>query len=460
MNSFEIRATWSLASLFALRMLGLFMILPVFALYGQDLAGATPTLIGLAIGAYGLTQALLQIPFGLLSDKIGRKPVIVAGLLIFLVGSLVAAEADTIYGVIVGRALQGAGAIASAVMALLADLTRDDQRAKAMAMVGASIGMSFALALIAGPVLSGWFQLEGLFIFTAILAGFGVALTLWVVPTPDERRVLRDTRPMADHLSDVLKNPSLLRLDFGVFSLHMVLTAMFVVMPGWLLHQAGVDKDHHWMVYLPILFLSFVLMLPLMIVAEKARKIKQVFMLGVALLGLSLLALSQWHTSLWSIALGLFVFFWGFNLLEALLPSLVSKIAAPGYKGTSMGVYSTCQFLGAFTGGAGGGWLLGHYGDSAVYVVGATVIGIWFLFALSMKQPPYLQSVTLPLEDEGELDAGVWVSRLMGVTGVEEAVVVKEERAAYLKVDNARLDREQLMRLSHSPSLQSQAEPA
>ncbi len=460
MNSFEIRATWSLASLFALRMLGLFMILPVFALYGQDLAGATPTLIGLAIGAYGLTQALLQIPFGLLSDRIGRKPVIVGGLLIFLLGSLVAAEAETIYGVIAGRALQGAGAIASAIMALLADLTRDEQRSKAMAMVGASIGMSFALALIAGPMLSGWFQLEGLFLFTAALAGFGVALTLWVVPTPDVRRVQRDTRPVLDHVSDVLRDPGLLRLDFGIFSLHMVLTAMFVVMPGWLLAHAEVDQDYHWLVYLPILFLSFVLMLPLMIIAEKARKIKQVFMLAVALLALSLLGLSQWHGSLWSIALGLFVFFWGFNLLEALLPSLVSKVAAPGYKGTSMGVYSTCQFLGAFAGGAGGGWVMGHYGDSAVYLVGGLVICIWFLFAMSMKQPPYLQSVTLPLDGDDELDAGAWGSRLMGVTGVEEAVVVKEERAAYLKVDNARLDREQLERLSQQPSLESQAEPA
>ncbi|MCP5019136.1 MAG: MFS transporter [Ketobacter sp.] len=459
MNSFEIRATWSLASLFAMRMLGLFMILPVFALYGESLVGATPGLIGLAIGAYGLTQAMLQVPFGLLSDRIGRKPVIVMGLLVFLVGSLVAAEADSIYGVIAGRALQGAGAIASAIMALLTDLTRDDQRAKAMAMVGASIGMSFALALVVGPVLSGWFQLEGLFIFTAVLAGLGIALTLWVVPSPDMRRVYRDTRPVMAQFSDVLKDADLLRLDLGVFVLHMMLTASFVVLPGWLLNNADIAKEQHWVVYLPILFLSFVLMLPMMIVAEKARKIKQVFLVAIVLLVLSLFSLSQWHDSVWSIAAGLFVFFWGFNLLEALLPSLVSKLAAPGFKGTSMGVYSSCQFLGAFVGGAGGGWLMGHYGDGAVYLMASGMAAVWLLFALGMKQPPYLQSVTLPLSGEGDLDSGVWASRLMTVVGVEEAVVIEEDRAAYLKVDNARLDREQLMRLSQ-PTLQSQAEPA
>jgi MFS family permease len=261
------------------------------------------------------------------------------------------------------------------------------------------------------------------------------------------------------HFSDVLRDTALLRLNFGVFVLHMVLTASFVVMPTWLLNNAGIDKEHHWLVYLPVLFLSFVLMLPMMIVAEKARKIKQVFLLGIAMLGASLFSLSLWHSSLMSIVLALFVFFWGFNLLEALLPSLVSKIAAPGFKGTSMGVYSTCQFLGAFTGGAGGGWLLGHYGDSTVYLVGSGLLLVWLVFASTMRQPRHLQSVTLSLTEQGEVDSSAWVARLLGVAGVEEAVVIPEDRAAYLKVDNARLDREQLMRLSQ-PSLADQAEVA
>ncbi len=450
MNSIEVRATWSLASLFALRMLGLFMILPVFSIYGDTLAEATPQLIGLAIGAYGLTQAMLQIPFGFLSDRIGRKPVIIMGLVLFLIGSVVAAQAETIYGVIAGRALQGAGAIASAVMALLADLTRDEQRSKAMALVGGSIGLSFSLALIIGPIFTSMFELQGLFWLTAFLAVCGVVLTLSVVPTPQNQRVFRDTRPVVSHFIDVLKDRQLARLDLGVLLLHMTLTASFVVLPGWLLKNAGVVEVRHWLVYLPVLFLSFVFMVPMMIVAEKKRQVKKVFLTAVALLSVSLLFLSQWHDSLVAIIFGLFVFFWGFNLLEALLPSLVSKLAAPGFKGTSMGVYSTCQFLGAFLGGVGGGWVLANYGDAAVYVVASVLIALWFLAALGMKEPSHLQSFTLQLKNIEAQDSAGWVTRLMGVAGVEEAVVVAEDKTAYLKVDNQRLDKEQLMQLAEA----------
>lgn len=450
MNSLEIRAVWSLASLFALRMLGLFMILPVFSIYGDSLAEATPELIGLAIGAYGLTQAMLQIPFGFLSDRIGRKPVIVFGLFLFLIGSVVAAQAESIYGVILGRALQGAGAIASAVMALLADLTRDEQRSKAMAMVGASIGLSFSLALIIGPIFTSMFELQGLFWLTAVLAACGMALTIWIVPAPESRKVFRDTRPVVSHFVDVLKDRELARLDIGVLLLHMTLTASFVILPGWLLKNAGVVEVQHWLVYLPVLFLSFVLMVPMMVIAEKKRQVKRVFLLSIGLLALSLLFLSQWHDSLLMIVIGLFVFFWGFNLLEAMLPSLVSKVAAPGFKGTSMGVYSTCQFFGAFLGGAGGGWVLAHYGDAAVYMVAACLICVWFIAALGMKEPSHLQSFALQLKHVEVLDNAGWVNRLLCVAGVEEAVVVAEDRTAYLKVDNNRLDKEQLMQLAEA----------
>lgn len=451
MNPLEIRATWSLASLFAVRMLGLFMILPVISLDGAALAESTPELIGLAIGAYGLTQAVFQIPFGFLSDRFGRKPIIITGLLVFMAGSIVAAQAETIFGVIAGRALQGAGAIAAAVMALLADLTRDEQRSKAMATVGASIGMSFALALVVGPLFASMFDLSGLFWLTALLALTGIAVTIWLVPAPQNQGTYRDTQLVTAHLSDVLKDKELLRLDVGVLLLHMTLTASFVVLPGWLLNNAGIVEVNHWMIYLPVLGLSFVFMVPMMIVAEKRRRVKEVFILAIFLLALSLLYLSRWHNGAAQILVGLFVFFWGFNLLEAMLPSLVSKIAAPGFKGTSMGVYSTCQFLGAFLGGVGGGWLLGNYGDVAVFAVASAMVLVWLLLAAGMKQPSNLQSFTLRLDPAGAVDSSLWAKRLLGVTGVEEVVVVAEECTAYLKVDNNRLDKEQLMQLSRVP---------
>ncbi|MEZ5510244.1 MAG: MFS transporter [Gammaproteobacteria bacterium] len=448
MNATERRATLSLAGLFAMRMLGLFMILPVFAIYGQSLVGATPALLGLAIGAYGLTQALLQVPFGFLSDRIGRKPVIYLGLILFGIGSVVAALSHTIEGVIVGRFLQGAGAIASAVMALLADSTRDEQRSKAMAIVGGSIGLSFILALIVGPVVAGWFNLSGVFWLTAILAGLGLVLTWRVVPSVDVRRVRLETGPIAGQFRDVFKNGGLMRLNVGVFVLHMVLTASFVVMPTLLIQHTDIAKSDHWQIYLPVLFVSFVLMLPMMIFAERRGLVKQVFLAGVSLLLVAFLMLGRWHESALALIAGLLLFFWGFNLLEAMLPSLVSKVAAAGFKGTSMGVYSTCQFFGAFVGGAGGGYLVGHYGAGAVYGAAAVAVALWLLLAASMRAPRPLQSYTLQLTGLDESRQDSLTSRLLAVTGVEEVVIIPHEKTAYLKVDNRCLDKEQLQEVA------------
>lgn len=447
MNATEIRATWSLASLFAFRMLGLFMVLPVFAVYGQNLAGATPVLIGLAIGAYGFSQALLQVPFGILSDRLGRKPVILVGLGLFALGSVVAAVSTDIYGVILGRVLQGAGAIAGAVMALLSDLTRDEQRTKAMALVGASIGMSFTLALVAGPLVAAWFDLAGVFWLTALLALVGAGLTLWVVPTP-RRSVAADRRPAAAQLWVVLRQTELLRLNAGVFLLHMTMTAMFVVLPGLLLEQARIPRASHWLVYLPVLFISFLLMLPLMIAAERRQKAKQVFLTAIGLLVAGLMMLARWHDSLWTLVAGLLVFFWAFNLLESLLPSLVSKVTSPALKGTSMGVFSTTQFLGAFAGGVGGGWVLSHYGASAVYGLAAALVVVWLLVAAGMKSPRTLQDYTLQLQNMDATATALLTKRLLGVNGVEDVVVIPQEKAAYLKVDNRHLDKEQLRQVA------------
>jgi MFS family permease len=421
-------------------MLGLFMILPVFALYAEELKGVTPALTGLAIGIYGMTQALLQIPFGLLSDKIGRKPVIVFGLLIFAVGSLVAASADTIFMVIVGRALQGSGAIAAAVMALTADLIREEHRVKAMAIIGVSIGGSFALAMVLGPLLNNWIGVPGIFALTAVLALGGVAAVLTVVPTPTVSRMHRDAEAVPGQFSSVLRDPQLLRLDLGIFSLHLILTATFVVLPLALRDVAGLPANRHWELYLPVLVLSLLMAVPFIMQAEKYRRMKQVFIGAIVVIALAEGALFVLHASVWAIGVLLFVFYAAFNLLEAILPSLIAKVAPPDRKGTAMGVYSSSQFFGAFVGGAVGGWLHGRYGVGAVFLLCSGVATLWLLVAVSMQTPRYLGTRVLRIGPQDAAGATRLATQIAAVRGVAEAVVIAEDEVAYLKIDQQVLD--------------------
>ncbi|HFE48936.1 MAG TPA: MFS transporter, partial [Chromatiaceae bacterium] len=305
-------------------MLGLFLILPVFALYAEHLAGTTPLLVGIAIGAYGLTQAILQIPFGMLSDHIGRKPVIVAGLLLFALGSVIAARADSIWGVILGRAIQGSGAVAAAIMALAADLTREEHRTKVMAMIGMSIGMAFALALVLGPILNDHIGVPGIFWVTAGLAVAGILIILFAVPTPPRSSLHRDAEAVPALLARVFRDGQLLRLDFGIFTLHMMLTSVFLALP-LSLRDAGLAEARHWLLYLPVLIGSMLLMIPFVIAAEKYGRMKSVFLFAVALLALASIIFWQGAHALWALTLGLVVFFTAFNILEATLPSLVSR---------------------------------------------------------------------------------------------------------------------------------------
>lgn len=436
----ELRAAGSLATIFGFRMAGLFMILPVFALYAGDLADVTPALVGLAIGIYGLTQALFQIPFGMLSDRVGRKPIILGGLILFAIGSVVAALADNIYGVIAGRALQGAGAIAGALMALLADLTRDEHRTKAMAFMGMSIGASFALAMVAGPLINSWVGVPGIFWFTAMLAVAGVVVLFTVVPNPQRSWVHRDTEPVWGQFRKVLSDPQLLRLDFGIFVLHLLLTASFVVLPVALQDNAGLAVEKHGYLYLVVLALSVVAMVPMIILAEKRGLMKPVFLGAVLLIGIAELVLWQWHGSFLSIALALLLFFAAFNILEASLPSLISRMVRPDSKGTAMGVYSSSQFLGAFVGGAAGGWLHGAYGLEGVFLAGAALVAVWLVVASGMQPPRKLRSVLVHVGAMGPDQARLLATRLSAIRGVAEAVVVHEEEVAYLKVDSSHFD--------------------
>jgi MFS family permease len=386
-SSTELRSAFSLGSVLSLRMLGLAMILPVFSLYAVNLRGNTHFLTGLAIGAYGLSQALLQIPFGILSDRIGRKTVIVLGLLIFATGSVVAALSGSIYGVIAGRAMQGGGAIAAAVMALLADLTREDHRMKAMAILGISIGASFTLALLLGPVFNRWIGVKGIFWLTAGLAIAGILITTFIVPRPKMISFHNDTEPTLSMVGSVLRHRQLLRLDFGILCLHIFITASFVVLPLVLRDAAGLDAIHHWQLYLPVLLLSVVAMIPFIILAEKYCRIKEVFLGAIVLISFSEFGLAIFHKRLMVIAFLLFLFFTAFNLLEASLASLVSRMTSPHTKGTAMGVYSSSQFFGAFLGGVTGGWILGIYGAGGVFAFCGVVATAWFFIAIGMQQP-------------------------------------------------------------------------
>ena len=445
MTATERRATSALAGIYALRMLGLFLILPVFSIYATDhLAGATPALIGLAIGAYGLSQAILQIPFGMLSDRFGRKPIIIIGLLIFAAGSVVAALSDTITGVIIGRALQGSGAIAAAVMALAADLTREEQRTKAMASIGITIGLSFAFALVAGPILNNWIGVPGIFWATALLALAGIAvLHIWV-PQAARSRFHRDTQAVPGQFKQVLADGQLMRLNAGILALHMILMASFVALPLALRDAAGLPSAQHWYVYLPVLLFGMLAMVPLIIIAEKKRRMKPVFVGGIVLLGLSELGLALGYHSVAAIAVALFLFFTAFNLLEASLPSLISKAAPPDSKGTAMGVYSTAQFLGAFIGGVAGGTLYGAFGLISVFIFCALIAGLWAWLALGMAAPRYLRSHMVNVGAIDPSQAQSLAARLMQVPGVVEAVVIVEDGIAYLKVDSRLLDEEAL----------------
>jgi len=447
LNSTEKKAAITLSSVFALRMLGLFMLLPVFSLVGQQLNGFTPALIGLAIGAYGLTQAIFQIPFGWLSDRFGRKPVILFGLVIFVIGSLVAAFSDHIYGVILGRLLQGCGAIASAVMALAADLSRDEQRTKIMASIGMSIGAAFALAMILGPGLTQWLGLHGIFILIAVLAVFAMGVIYFLTPEPEAHFIQRDAIASKGQFAGILKDPQLMRLNFGIFALHFLLTAFFVAFPYQLV-DLKIDLGQHSWIYLVTMLGAVVFMLPLIIIAEKNRQHARVMLLGVLLITVVQFTFGMVVFPLTLVIIAMVLFFTGFNVLEALLPSMISRIAPLSGKGTALGVYSTSQFAGAFLGGPVAGLIMQFYGTQAIYFSGGIVALIWAVMLLGLKNPPAVTAYTLTMPEVSAEAFPSLVAEIKAIEGVSEAVALPEAGAVYLKVDKKQLDPSSLAKYS------------
>ncbi len=419
-------------------MFGLFLILPVLSIYAEQLDGATPALMGLALGVYGMTQAALQIPFGWMSDRFGRKPIIYIGLSIFIVGSLVAAIADTINGVIIGRALQGAGAIAAVVLALTSDLTRENQRTKAMAGIGMTIGLAFLLALMAAPLLQAYIGVKGLFALTAVLAALSLLLVWKVVPTPVQKQNL-EVRAMPLKMLSLLRHPQLLRLDMGIFILHFVLTAMFVVVPIILLEQAKLPTQDHWKVYVPALLGSVIFMLPMVILSSRKHLLMRIFRAAICLLLFAQCLLMWRPLGVPGMTVCMFFFFWGFNLLEAMLPSLVSRVAPAAAKGSAIGVYNTFQFMGVFLGGFIGGSVYGDYGVTAVFALCGVLLVVWVWLVQTSPEPRLLDSLVVPLTT---LDKNIdeYQAGFEAVQGVEEVIIIAQEKTVYLKVDKNELD--------------------
>ncbi len=433
MSPLELRAGLSLASLFALRMLGLFLILPVFSVHAPQLAGGgNPALVGVALGIYGLSQAILQIPYGMASDRYGRKRVIVIGLLLFALGSFVAAWASDIHMVILGRAMQGAGAISAPVTAFAADLTRDEHRAKAMAMIGASIGVTFAVSLVLAPGLYQSIGMDGIFNLAGALSLAAIGMTLFVVPA--ETRGAGDPVPRARSgaLRETLRNTDQLRLNFGIFSLHVVQMAIFVVIPTAFVRYGGLPVAEHWKIYLPVVIGSFVLMAPPLIHAERRGRLQFLFLSAIVLLLAVELGLAVCYTNFhMSVAL-LLAFFVAFNVLEATLPSLVSRSAPPDSRGTALGVYNTTQSLGLFVGGAVGGWLGGRFGDSAVFVFGIAIVALWLGTAWRMRFPGESAERTFPVR--AGADPAALRGELLRIRGVRDAVIAPQQGVVRLTV--------------------------
>ncbi|WP_417507742.1 MFS transporter [Marinomonas gallaica] len=447
MDVIERRSVLALAMVYLFRMLGLFLIMPVISVAADGLDGSDAALIGAAIGIYGFTQASLQIPMGMMSDKIGRKRVIIFGLMLFALGSIICANADSIVTLIIGRAIQGAGAIASTLMALLSDVTKEQNRTKAMAMVGISIGASFMISLILGPILYQWVGLSGLFYLSFGFSIVGMALVLWAVPNVTQHSFRRDTTPSLVALKGVLKDSQLRFLNVSILLLHGSLTALFVAIPSLLIHRYGLALGQHSILYLLVMGGAFILMLPLVIAAEGKGKMKQVLTLVIGILGATTL-LMEWSAQLWLFAVAVCLFFVAFNTLEATLPSVISKLAPVGYRGTAMGVFSTHQFMGAFIGGAGGGWLLQH---TSVTVLFSVIGGIWLMWAVVsafQPAPKQVASMAFSVAAQTEDDVHQLKKQLMAIQGVEDMQIFTDEQTAYLKVDKKQLDKAALQRVA------------
>ena len=418
-------------------MLGLFMVMPVLALMATDFADYAPWLVGLAIGGYGLTQAILQIPMGVLSDKIGRKPVILAGLVLFALGSAIAASADSLLVLVIGRFLQGAGAIAGAIMALAGDVSRENQRSKVMAVIGIAIGFSFYLALLIGPLIAEHWGLQGIFAVTAVLAVCCMPLVKWVVPDAQNIAPSGDTLPVLADVKNLITHPQLLRLNISVAVLHMMITVLFVAFPGMLVSH-GVSLDQHWSVYLPVLISSIIGMAFLMAYARKKGQVSTI-KIAVLLMAFSLAGFAGFGQEFWPLMIVVWLFFTGFNFLEANFPALVSSIAPAGKKGSAMGIFASLQFFGAFAGGILSGVLNQYFAPEVVFAFASACCFLWLLAIAQLSDVDTLKRYSLDI-DLAHQSVEELTSKLASLAGIKDVTIVPQDEVVYLKVDSRQFD--------------------
>ena len=448
----EWRAATSLAGVYALRMLGMFLVLPVLALHAHDLAGTNaanaPKMVGLAMAMYGLTQALLQLPLGMLSDKIGRKKVIYLGMGVFALGSFWAATATDVHTLIMARAVQGAGAVSAAVTALLADLTREEVRTRAMSLIGLSIGLTFSVSLVLSPILSRWLGVNGLFALMGALSLASIALVAWYTPNPTsaQSRLHEDAQLQVGHIGEVLKNGQLLRLNFGIFVLQAGLMAMFTTLP-FALKDLGWDKASHWQIYLPATVIGLVLMIPAIIIGETRNKLKPVFLIGIGLTTAAQFALLGSLNAAWLIGLSLVVYFIGFNILEASMPSLVSKIAPTHLKGTAMGVYNTMQSLGLFTGGMLGSRAYEAWGYTGVFVLCCVLMALWLVLAWTAPAPLPVKNVVYAVPEHWRAQLDELQQKLQAASGVQAVSFSDDRETVFIKAWQQGFDEESVKQI-------------
>jgi MFS family permease len=447
MTSNERRATLSLSIIMGLRMIGLFMVLPLFSLYANSLAGSTPMLIGISMGIYGLFQAIFQITFGAMSDRVGRKPAILAGLIIFTIGSFLSGAATTINMMIIGRTLQGIGAIGSSSLALLADLTREEQRTKSMMVIGISIGFSFSLAMLLGPLLSPWLGVQGLFNAAGWLALIAIAILYIAVPKPVRSTWHSDTEPEYSSFMQLMLVPELARLNAGIFILHAIFTASFVVIPIAMQQVSGINAHDQWQVYLPALLTALVTSGAAMGMAERRKQIRRYFLSSIITLALSLMILWLGNGSVLSLILSIGLFFAGFTLLEGMLPSLISRTAPRAHKGSAMGIYSCAQYSGIFAGGVLGGWIYSQFHFSGVYIFCIGLTLLWFTIAFSMREPRHFVTEVIRLSPSDSDKWELYAAQIRLLQGIVEVTLVAEDNLAYIKMERKTSEEADFIRL-------------